>query len=953
MRGVPPLAPLPIDDALPELLSAVSRSGAAVLHAPPGAGKTTRVPPALADALGAAGGRVVVLEPRRVAARAAARRIADERGWRLGREVGWWIRFERRFGADTRVVFATEGVLLRWLQRDPFLDGVGAVVFDEFHERALASDLALALARRVRLEARPELRLVVMSATLDAEPIARFLGGTPIVRSEGRLHPVETRLLERTGEERLEARVADAVRRAAGARDGDLLVFLPGLGEIRRVEEALAAWAAERGVDLRPLHGDLPIEQQDAALRPGPRRRVVLATNVAESSVTVEGVRTVIDSGLARQLRFDPATGLDRLDLVRIARAAADQRAGRAGREAPGLCLRLWTAADDLALRPFETPEVQRVDLAGAVLELAAWGEPDAGRFDWFEAPDAERLRRAQRELRDLGALDASGITPLGRRLAELPLPPRLGRLVLAGERLGVAADAALAAALLADRDPFRGQDAQARAGSRSDLADRLAALEPRRHARLFEARDQILRLLQTSSPQQATADRLAQTGAGAEAETETEAATETETVFVEKLKTEAFIEGNDWGTANAAPEGLGAEVNGGGGSGNEGEGKRRGKNEDKGEGEAARVRATAAGAAKPPDARAPTPFNGKPLPRPTSKATPPPPPSAPGASPRDSLLLRAIAAAYLDRLCRRREAGSERAVMVGGRGVRLGRASAVRDAPLFVAVALDSGRAGERAEDFVRLASVVERDWLPPESVTTGDELDWDATGERVVALRRTRFDDLVLDEREIPIADDEAASALLAARAAVDLARALPLDERDVAGLLGRLRFLATVRPDLELPAAGDDLLRIVLPALAAGRRSFAELRRAPLGGAILDALGWRRRQALDELAPERLALPSGSQLRVDYSDPARPVLAARIQELFGLRATPRLAGGRVPVLLHLLAPNGRPQQVTDDLDSFWRNTYPIVRRELAGRYPKHAWPEDPLTAKPGRRR
>ena len=290
---------------------------------------------------------------------------------------------------------------------------------------------------------------------------------------------------------------------------------------------------------------------------------------------------------------------------------------------------------------------------------------------------------------------------------------------------------------------------------------------------------------------------------------------------------------------------------------------------------------------------------------------------------------------------------------MVGGRGVRLGRASAVRDAPLFVAVALDSGRAGERAEDFVRLASVVERDWLPPESVTVGDELDWDATGERVVALRRTRFDDLVLDEREIPIADDEAASALLAARAAVDLTRALPLDERDVAGLLGRLRFLATVRPDLELPAAGDDLLRIVLPALAAGRRSFAELRRAPLGGAILDALGWRRRQALDELAPERLALPSGSQLRVDYSDPARPVLAARIQELFGLRATPRLAGGRVPVLLHLLAPNGRPQQVTDDLDSFWSNTYPIVRRELAGRYPKHAWPEDPLTAKPGRRR
>jgi ATP-dependent helicase HrpB len=319
----------------------------------------------------------------------------------------------------------------------------------------------------------------------------------------------------------------------------------------------------------------------------------------------------------------------------------------------------------------------------------------------------------------------------------------------------------------------------------------------------------------------------------------------------------------------------------------------------------------------------------------------------------RESSFLRAIAAAYLDRLCRRREAGAERAVMVGGRGVRIGRGSAVRDAELFVAVALDSGRAGERSEDFVRIASLVERDWLPPESVVVRDELDWDAHGERVVAFRRTRFDDLVLDDKEIPIADAAAASALLAERAADDLARALPLDDYDVATVLGRLRFLAALRPALALPVAADDLVRAALPALAAGKRSFAELRRVPLAAALLGALAWSQRQALDELAPERLELPSGFKARIDYADPQHPVLAVRIQELFGRGETPRLAGGRVPLLLHLLAPNGRPQQVTDDLASFWRNTYPIVRKELAGRYPKHAWPEDPLTAKPGRRR
>ncbi|KAB2949027.1 MAG: ATP-dependent RNA helicase, partial [Thermoanaerobaculia bacterium] len=469
-------------------------------------GKTTRVPPALA-ALEGARGQVVVLEPRRVAARAAARRIAAEQGWTLGREVGWWIRFERRFRPDSRVVFATEGVLLRWLQRDPFLEGVGTLIFDEFHERTLAADLALALARRVRREVRPDLRLVVMSATLELEPLAAFLDGAAAVRSAGRLHPVTGELLARPGDRPLALQVTSAVSRALGRTDGDLLVFLPGLVEIRRCEEALAPLAAERGLDLRPLHGDLPIDSQDAALRRGPRRRIVLATNVAETSVTVEGVRGVIDSGLVRQLRYDPATGLDRLETIRISRASAEQRAGRAGREAPGFCLRLWHAGDDLALRPFDLPEVRRVDLAGAILELAAWGERDPASFDWFEAPEPARLARAVSTLRDLGALDDHGVTPLGRRMVALPLAPRLARLVLEGERLGVEEGAALVAALLAEHDPFAAEARrEGRAGTQSDLLDRLDALDRRRHRRIFDAAGQILaRLGEESVTQQET----------------------------------------------------------------------------------------------------------------------------------------------------------------------------------------------------------------------------------------------------------------------------------------------------------------------------------------------------------------------------------------------------------------------------------------------------------------
>ncbi|HVS17066.1 MAG TPA: DEAD/DEAH box helicase, partial [Planctomycetota bacterium] len=408
---------LPIDDVLPEALGALARHGALVLVAPTGAGKTTRVPPALLDA-GLAGGKsVVVLEPRRLAARAAARRIAHERGVELGGEVGYQVRFDRRAGRDTRLLVVTEGVLVRMLQDDPFLEEVGAVVFDEIHERSLDTDLALAMTRRVQREARGDLKLVAMSATLAPDALARFLGDAPVVRSEGRLFEVETRWVERESDEWLEKRVVRGVAELLDATAGDVLVFLPGVGEIRRAGEALAELARKRDLDLRELYGDLPPERQDAALARGPRRRVVLATNVAQTSVTVEGVTGVLDSGLARVVRYDPGLGLDRLELDWISRASADQRRGRAGRTAPGVCLRLWSEARQRSLAVEDEPAIARVDLAGAVLELAAWGERDAAAFGWYEAPPSAALERARELLEGLGALAAGAITALGREM--------------------------------------------------------------------------------------------------------------------------------------------------------------------------------------------------------------------------------------------------------------------------------------------------------------------------------------------------------------------------------------------------------------------------------------------------------------------------------------------------------------------------------------------------------
>ena len=827
-----------------------------MLRAPAGAGKTTRVPPALIEA-GLVEGRLVMLEPRRIAARAAARRIGEERGWEVGREVGYQVRYERRASRDTRLLVVTEGILVQMLQTDPFLDGVGALVFDEVHERSLFTDLALAMARRVQREARPELRLLAMSATIEAAPLAAFLGDCPVVECSGRLFPVEVAYLERPDDRPLATQIAGGVRRALAAVEGDVLVFLPGVGEIRAAEEALEPLVAERGMAVTPLYGDLPAEQQDAALRPLDRRKVVLATNVAESSVTVDGVRAVVDSGLARTLRYDTGSGLDRLVLGSISCASADQRCGRAGRQAPGWCLRLWTEHEQRGLVPFERPEIARVDLAWPALQLLAWGESDLTGFGWLESPDPAALARALDLLAGLGALEGGHVTALGQSLARFPLHPRLARLLVGGAKRGVLHESALAAALLSERDPFRAPRRNGRpselgsrkTSSRSDVLDRVEAISA--FARRHQTSDEL--------PLQPGAARQALRAA-------------------EQLESMA----------------------------------------------------------------------GRLLERPTADSS-----AAQHAEPGDALLA-ALTEAYPDRIARRREPGSPRAVMVGGRGLRLAPSSAVVEEELFAAVDLDAGREGPQSEAWVRLASGVKREWLTS-GTTTLEELTFDDQRERVVAFRRTRFADLVLDEREVPVRDAMAAAELLSIAAATDLSRALPLAEPETAGLLTRLHCLREWRPELGLPACDAEglggLLGELLPALCAGRRSFAELRQVPLAEVLLGTLSHVQREALAREAPERLVVPSGSAIRLHYEPGRPPVLAARIQELFGLAETPRVAGGRVSVLLHLLAPNQRPQQVTDDLASFWRSTYREVRKELAGRYPRHAWPEDPLAATPQR--
>ncbi len=824
---------LPVASILTETVAA-SRGGGVVVTAPPGSGKTMLVPAAVLDDL-PPDQKLVLLQPRRLAARAVARRIAQLRGVRIGEEVGYHVRFDAQVTRDTRLIVATTGILLRRMLGEISLEGIGAVVLDEFHERTIEMDLLLGLLVRIRQTLRPDLRIVVMSATLAAEPVAKLLGDCPIIHAEGRCFPVAIRYQRRGDQAYLEDRIAAQLPHALADTTGHVLVFLPGVGEIIRCQNTLATIAERGGHALIPLYGDLPAEKQDEVLNNVGRRKIILSTNVAETSLTIDGVTAVIDSGQARQLRVSTATGLPRLELIPITQASADQRAGRAGRTAPGICWRLWEESSHKSRPVADTPEVQRSDLAEPLLQLLALGEQHD--FPWLDPPPAEALEHARSLLTLLGAIDENEqITPLGHTLANMPAHPRLARLLLSGAERGVLRETSVAAAMLSERDAFRSADRGRRGPreyghtrTRSDVVDRVFALQ-------------------------------------------------------------AFHAGNVLNDPDL-------ELN--------------------------------PGAAHNVLRAADQLFHLSDFPR------------APCAEQPNEALMHALLDAFPDRLAKLRPGTQDRALLVGGRGVRIDASSRVRGEPLFLAIDINDAGGEARA----RLVSAVDREWLSEDILSRREELFFNPTKGQVEARARTYWIDLMLDEAPVAITDKTAAAELLAQQACRDLDHVMPPADSAAGSFLARVRWLADAMPDLQLPPFDEATLQELLPEICYGLRSLDDLCTADWLSILQGRVGYDRLAEIDRQAPPQYELSNGNRHTLTYEIGKPPILAVRIQEMFGVAETPRIAGGRVSLLLHLLGPNHRPQQVTADLASFWQNGYPEVKKELRRRYPKHSWPDDPL--------
>ena len=776
---------LPIDDLLPAIIDSLRTCPNIVIEAPPGAGKTTRVPPAL---LSIFEGQVLVLEPRRLAARLAARRVAQERGERLGETIGYQVRFEEVAGTRTRLRFLTEGILLRRLISDPELAGVDAVVLDEFHERHLESDAALALLLRLQSTRRPELRLLVMSATLDSGPVAGYLGGSPVLRSAGRLFDLSVAHQPYSALP-LEKQVAAAIEQlVAEKQTGDILVFLPGAAEIRRAAREVESLAARHDLLVLPLHGDLPAPEQDRAVSAASEQKVILSTNVAESSITIDGVTAVIDSGLVRIASDSPWTGLPTLEVRRISKASATQRAGRAARTAPGRVLRLYTLEDFQRRPEHDEPEIMRRELSELCLHLRAMGVAQPSELAWLQPPPAAALARAEELLQRLGAAGE-----MARRLARYPLHPRLARLVIEAVERRAGEEGCAAAAFLS-------------AGARSDHCDLLRLVDSQMDARTRQHFDQIRRIVRP--PKQQKHDQHA--------------------------------------------------------------------------------------------------------------------------------LALSILTAFPDRVARRRK--DNQLLLSSG-----GSAKLVADTRADFLVAVDIEDRSEHALPLVRLYCEIEPEWLVdlfPDRVRETAAVEWNRSTERVERVSALLYDELVIEETRGGVPDPDEATALLAERA-MEAGVERFVDRAELDQFLARIAFASghAAIPMIDLESA--------FRALCRGLKSFSELRTA--APSLIPALEQQAQpRLLNEIAPGRIRLPGGRQTQVHYEAGKPPWIASRLQDFFGMRETPRIAGGKVPLVVHLLAPNQRPVQTTSDLAGFWQRLYPQVRRELSRRYPKHAWPEDPYARK-----
>ncbi len=819
---------LPIDHILPQLLAELQTHDSVVLQAQPGAGKTTRVPLALLDAEWLQGQRIIILEPRRLAAVHAARYMSRQLGEEPGQIVGYTIRHQQAVSKQTRIEVVTEGVLTRRLQNDPTLDGVGLIIFDEFHERALQADLGMALVGDVRAALRDDLKVLVMSATLDGAALADYFGGCPVVSSGGRCYPVE--VFHLGDDDRLEVQVSRAVHKAVAEQPGDVLVFLPGAREIQRCCNALAG-RLDGDILVLPLYGALPFEQQQQSIQPTTRRKVVLATNIAETSLTIEGVRVVIDSGLERLMTFEPRTGMNRLVTRRISQASVRQRSGRAGRIAAGACYRLWSPQTEAAMIDYVAPEILRSDLTSLALELIAWGVTEADALPWVDAPPAAHMNAAFNLLHQLDAIDEQRrLTTVGRAMTRLPLHPRLARMLVAAEDENEQVLACQLAVVLESPQWFR--SGQGDTVSDSDLLDHLEQWQP--HGKKSSSR-------------------------------------------ISPLAHQSYRQ---------LCRRLGCS--------------------------------------------------------PTTTPS------------RNSVALgRLLIAAYPDRVAQKRDGSvdgsTDHFLLSNGRGARLSPRCRVRQHRWLVAVDVEFSASGEAL--IHRASALDERqlDNMWPHPVNWQMETVWDDSGQRVVTREARRWGALLLSSRPH----------------ALDAEQALPIVlEQICSGGLGRLNWtketlclrqrMAFVQQHQlvdDWPQVDDvallDSLNVWLAPWLNGMSRLEQVAKLNLLEPLCSLLSWPQRQQLDELAPERLTVPSGSRIAVDYSDPHQPVLAAKLQELFGWQQTPRIGKGRVPVMLHLLSPARRPMQTTTDLANFWATTYDEVKKELKGRYPKHPWPDDPLQA------
>ena len=810
---------LPIDAVLGDVMSALADAGRAVLVAPPGAGKTTRVPLALLEAPWLGTGKIIVLEPRRIAARGAADFMARSIGDKLGGLVGLRARLSSKVSAATRIEVITEGVFTRMILDDPELTGIGAVLFDEFHERSLDADLGLALALEARAGLRPDLRLLVMSATLDGARVARLLGDAPmpapVIESEGRAFPVETRYLGRTSQ-RIDDDMASAVQKALREEAGSILAFLPGQGEILRVAERLRERVSDPAVDIAPLYGALDMGAQDLAVSPAKhgRRKVVLATSIAETSITIEGVHVVIDSGLARVPRFEPEAGITRLETVRVSRASADQRRGRAGRTEAGVCYRLWDQPETQGLLPFAEPEIKSADLSSLLLDCAEWGAPDPRTLLWLDPPSEGVIQATRDELREIGALDEAGlITAEGRRLRALPLPPRLARMLVASVAHGAEMRAAMIAAVLVERGM---------GGNDNDLSVRLESFARDRSRRADDMR------------------RLAQ----------------------------GWAKAVSAGSARARDDGI----------------------------------------------------------------------STAGL----------LALAYPDRIAKSRGAPGQY-LLVNGRAGNIDNKEQLARAPYLVVAELQGKAAATR---IILAVAADEADVMnfAADRIEENDELSFESGSGAVRAKRMRRLGAITLSSAARPLQRDDDVAAILAAGIARLGAGKLPWTKAQMQ-LRERVAFLRKAGgdwPDLSDEGLSAENCAWLQPYLA-GKSRLADVTPDDLGSALEALLPWSMRQRLETEAPTHFEAPTGNRHALDYEGPGAPALHIRVQELFGLKQHPAIAGGRLPLTLNLLSPAHRPIQITRDLPGFWAGSWVAVKADMRGRYPRHVWPDDPANAVP----